>query len=285
MFIKCAKLNTKDFFLILFPIFKLVGKLIENEINLNNLFISPFLLSISNILCLFLWLFRIKLNQRKQRKNSAPIENVGILTSSLHDSIIKENEHENDVSSSKLGKRGQSQFEILIDENKKKNQVKIIKEIIFIIILGIIFFVAIILRNIFYIYIFENKTNSIMPIFFSLVLKFVIMSLLGRYILNDPIKFYKHKIISFILILLISISYFFSCLDYELENLGKILFFLFSSEILYSIFYIGGKEYYLFSYKALFKMIFFVGLINFFLLIITQIILTLINYGINFSKT
>ena len=273
MLIKCAKLNTKYFFLILFPIFKLIGKLIENEINLNNLFISPFLLSISNILCLFLWLFRIKLNQRKK---SIKIENVGTLTSSLQDSIIKENEHENDTSSSKLGKRGQSQFEILIDENKKKNQVKIIKEIIFIIILGIIFFVAIILRNIFYIYIFENKTNSIMPIFFSLVLKFVIMSLLGRYILNDPIKFYKHKIISFILILLISISYFFSCLDYELENLGKILFFLFSSEILYSIFYIGGKEYYLFSYKALFKMIFFVGLINFFLLIITQIIF--INY-------
>ena len=266
MLIKCVKLNSKDFFLILFPIFKIIGNVIEKEIKLNNLFISPFLISIGNILCLFLWLSRIKLNQRKKQLN---IENIGILSNSIKDSIIKEND--NDISS-KLGKRGQSQFEILIDENKKKNKIKIIKEIVFIFILGIIFFISIILRNIFYIYIFENKTNSIMPIFFSLVLKFVLMSILGRYILNDSNKFYKHKIIIFVLIIIISICYFLSFLKYKLENLGKMLIFLISSEILYSFFYIGGKQYNNFSYKSPFKMIFFVGLISFFLLSIAQIV-------------
>ena len=270
MIIKCVKLNTKDFFLILYPVFKIIGKVIEKEIKLNNFFILPFLKSISNILCLFLWLSRIKLNQRNK---SIKIENIGILSNSLNESIIKENENVlNNSNSSKLGKRGQSQFEILIDENKKKNRIKIIKEILFIAIFGIIFYISIILRNIYYIYIYESKTNSIMPIFFSLVLKFVLMSILGKYILNEPNKFYKHKIISFILILLISIIYFFSCLDYKLENLERILIFLFSSEILYSIFYVGGKHYYYFSYKSSFKLVFFVGLISFFLLSITQII-------------
>lgn len=270
MLIKCVKLNSRVFFLILFPIFKIIGKVIEKEIKLNNLFILPFLMSISNILCLFLWFSRIKLNQRKKKMD---IENIGTLSNSLKESIIKENESESD-NSSKVGKRGQSQFEILFDENKRKNKIKILKEILFIVILGIIFFIFLILRSIFYIYIFENKTNSIMPIFFSLVLKFVLMSILGRYILNDSNKFYKHKIISFILIILISIIYFFSSLDYKLDNLGKILIILFSSETIYSFFYIGGKKYNNFSYKSPFKMVFFVGLICFFLLIITQIIFT-----------
>lgn len=270
MLIKCTHLNAKDLFLILFPLFKIIEKIIEKKIILNNFFISPFIISIAQILCIFLWLFRIKLNKRKNLQPE--IENIGLLNESLSESIIIEKENENKNDSKKNKKRGLSQFEIYIDENKKKNKIKIFKEIIYFLVLGFIFFIASLLRSLFSIYINNSIINSLIPIFFSLILRFFLMSLLGRSILNDANKFYRHKIMSFALIFIISTSYFFSYLNYKAENLGKILLFLFLSETLYSIFYIGGKKYIQFTYKSPFKLVFFVGVLCFFLLFISQII-------------
>ena len=72
MFIKCVTMPKKYILLILFPIFKIIGIALEKKLLFekvkdlySNLFIIPFLISLGNILCVFLWIFRIKLNLRK----------------------------------------------------------------------------------------------------------------------------------------------------------------------------------------------------------------------------
>ena len=270
MFIKCEKLNIKHLLLIFFPIFKIIGKYREKNLYLNNLFISPFLVSIGHILCIIFWLSRIKLNKRRNTGLIKKQENMS-LSKSFKEKIFKKE------------KRGLSQFEVVIDENKKKENIKTFKEICFFFVLGIIFFFSNLLRSLFTIYIIKNNVNLIITIFFILILRFLLMSIIGRYIIKEPNNFYFHKIITFILISIFSISYFFIYLEYT-KNIIQMLCLLFTSEILYSIFYIGGKEYMQFFYKSPFKLLFFIGVICFLILLILQILFVVYGEGSNLWK-
>ena len=68
-----------------------------------------------------------------------------------------------------------------------------------------------------------------------------------------------------------AIIYFFTVIEYSKETFIRFSF-LISSDILYSLFYIGGKKYILITYKSPFKMIFFVGIICFILICILYFI-------------
>ena len=271
MFIKFEKFHKKHLLLIVFPFFKIIENYLEKNIDLNNLFISPFLISISQILCIVFWLSRIQLNKRK---NTIIKEKEN---KSLHESLIKDNVSLKSIKLSKKENRGLSQVEIVFDENYKKQKIKSIKEIFFFFVLSIICFFSTLLKVFFPIYIIKNKFNLIITTFFILILRFLLMAILGRYILKEPYEFYKHKIITLILISIISISYFCYYLKYNNENIIIIICLLFIIEILNSIFYIGGKEYMQFAYKSPFKLLFFIGVICFLFLSIFYIIF--ISYG------
>lgn len=266
MFIKCATLKKKHLFLILFPIFKILGKYIEKKLELYNFFILPFLMSLGNTLCVIFWFSTIKLNQRK---NTASLKEK---TKSINKSLITDNE-----SNLKKKKRGLSQFEIYIDEINQKNKIKSIKEIFFYIVFGITFFFATLLHSIFFLCI--SKANKKETILFSLVLRFLIIIILSHFILKDSNYFFRHKIFSFILIMIISMLYIFFNLDYDSYKFDKKLLLLIVSEILYACFYIGGKEYIQFTYKSPFKLVFFVGIIHLVLFIILQIIFIKLGEG------
>lgn len=152
MFIKCVTMTKKYILLILFPIFKIIGIALEKKLLFekvkdlySNLFIIPFLISLGNILCVFLWIFRIKLNLRKNEtlKDKPNIE----------ESFIKDRE-----SKTRSKKRGMSQVEIFKEEIIKKNQMKLLKEIFILFFLGLIFLIATILNFAFFIYSKEKKT-------------------------------------------------------------------------------------------------------------------------------
>jgi len=266
MFIKCATLKKKHLFLILFPIFKILGKYIEKKLKLYNFFILPFLMSLGNTLCVIFWFSTIKLNQRK---NTASLKEK---TKSINKSLITDNE-----SNLKKKKRGLSQFEIYIDEINQKNKIKSIKEIFFYIVFGITFFFATLLHSIFFLCI--SKANKKETILFSLVLRFLIIIILSHFILKDSNYFFRHKMFSFILIMIISMLYIFFNLDYDSYKFDKKLLLLIVSEILYACFYIGGKEYIQFTYKSPFKFVFFVGIIHLVLFIILQIIFIKLGEG------
>jgi len=266
MFIKCATLKKKHLFLILFPIFKILGKYIEKKLELYNFFILPFLMSLGNTLCVIFWFSTIKLNQRK---NTASLKEK---TKSINKSLITDNE-----SNLKKKKRGLSQFEIYIDEINQKNKIKSIKEIFFYIVFGITFFFATLLHSIFFLCI--SKANKKETILFSLVLRFLIIIILSHFILKDSNYFFRHKMFSFILIMIISMLYIFFNLDYDSYKFDKKLLLLIVSEILYACFYIGGKEYIQFTYKSPFKFVFFVGIIHLVLFIILQIIFIKLGEG------
>lgn len=269
MLIKYMSLNKSHLFLILFPIFKIIQKFIESYVDLNNFFILPFLLSISHIFCFIFWLYRIKINQRK-KKSKIKNDEKGPINESL---IMEKNDSFKNENSYKNVKRGLSQYEVVFDENKKKNKIKLFKESLYFIILGFIFFISDVLHNFLSLVLIKNRNdnNFIIVIFFELILKFIIISILNYFIFKDSNIFYRHKLFPFIIISLLSIIYFFSFLNYTID-VYPLLIFLLLSEILDSVFYVGGKHYIQVMYKSPFKLLFFVGIICFLLLLILQII-------------
>ena len=258
MFIKCVTMPKKYIFLILYPIFKIIGIILENKLLLekekylySNLFIIPFLISLGNILCVFLWIFRIILNQRK----SESLKNKP----NFDESIIKDKDKENKT---REKGRGMSQVEIYIEEIIKRNQMKLLKEYFILFILGFIFLCATILNFIFYIYSISNNDDLVVLLYTSCILRFLLMLILSLFFLKEPDKIFKHHKFALIFIISLSIIYFFSLFNYSKESFIKFSI-LICSDILYSLFYIGGKKYIHTTYKSPFKMVFFVGIICF----------------------
>jgi len=269
MFIKCVTIPKKYIFLILFPIFKIVGVVLEKKLLLekvnnlySNLFIISFLTSLGNILCVTLWIFRIILNLRKN----------GTLNekSSIEEPIIKDIEIRN-----RDKKRGLSQVEIFIEEIIKKNKMKLLKEIFILFNLGFIFLFATILKLIFIYYYNYSKNNNndnlVVLLFTSCIMRFLIMLILSLFFLNDPDKIYKHQKFSLVFIVALSIINIFIVINYTMKSFFQFTILIFS-DILYSLFYIGGKAYIIITYKSPFKMMFFVGIICFILTCILYII-------------
>ena len=265
MFIKCVTMTKKYILLILFPIFKIIGIALEKKLLFekvkdlySNLFIIPFLISLGNILCVFLWIFRIKLNLRKNEtlKDKPNIE----------ESFIKDRE-----SKTRSKKRGMSQVEIFKEEIIKKNQMKLLKEIFILFFLGLIFLIATILNFAFFIYSKEKKDNLIILLFTSCIIRFLLMLIFSLFFLKEPDKIYRHQKFSLLFIVSLAIIYFFTAFECSKEAFIRFSF-LIGSDILYSLFYIGGKKYILITYKSPFKMIFFVGIICFILICILYFI-------------
>ena len=265
MFIKCVTMTKKYILLILFPIFKIIGIALEKKLLFekvkdlySNLFIIPFLISLGNILCVFLWIFRIKLNLRKNEtlKDKPNIE----------ESFIKDRE-----SKTRSKKRGMSQVEIFKEEIIKKNQMKLLKEIFILFFLGLIFLIATILNFAFFIYSKEKKDNLIILLFTSCIIRFLLMLIFSLFFLKEPDKIYRHQKFSLLFIVSLAIIYFFTAFECSKEAFIRFSF-LIGSDILYSLFYIGGKKYILITYKSTFKMIFFVGIICFILICILYFI-------------
>ena len=258
MFIKCLLSKKNYIYLIIFPIFKIIESILETKVHLDTIFIIPFLKSLANILCIILWIYRIKLNQRTKIKVEEKPK--------ISESIIKEKENK-----PKSKRRGMSQIEICINEINIKNRNKLIKEYALLVILGLILFCALVI-NIICLFLFNNENNCIIILFFSLVLIFFFISLFSLFFLKKLNKFYKHQKLTLLLIMFLSIIYVFSSLDYNSKNLKRTIIFFMISEILYSLFYIVGKQYIIFSYKSPFKMIFFSGIICFIMFSIFQFI-------------
>ena len=265
MFIKCVTMTKKYILLILFPIFKIIGIALEKKLLFekvkdlySNLFIIPFLISLGNILCVFLWIFRIKLNLRKNEtlKDKPNIE----------ESFIIDRE-----SKTRSKKRGMSQVEIFKEEIIKKNQMKLLKEIFILFFLGLIFLIATILNFAFFIYSKEKKDNLIILLFTSCIIRFLLMLIFSLFFLKEPDKIYRHQKFSLLFIVSLAIIYFFTAFECSKEAFIRFSF-LIGSDILYSLFYIGGKKYILITYKSPFKMIFFVGIICFILICILYFI-------------
>ena len=259
MLIKCVIISKKYIFLILFPIFKIVGVVLEKKLLLekekylySNLFIIPFLTSLGNILCVTLWIFRIILNLRK---NGTLNENT-----SIEESIIKDREIR-----TRDKKRGLSQVEIFIEEITKKNKMKLLKEIFLLFYLGFIFLFATILKFIFINYSKkDNNDNLVVLLFTSCIMRFLIMLIISLFFLKDPDKIYKHQKFSLAFIVALAIINFFIVINYTMNSFLHFII-LIISDILYSLFYIGGKAYIIITYKSPFKMMFFVGIICFIL--------------------
>ena len=266
MLIKCVIISKKYIFLILFPIFKIVGVVLEKKLLLekekylySNLFIIPFLTSLGNILCVTLWIFRIILNLRK---NGTLNENT-----SIEESIIKDREIR-----ARDKKRGLSQVEIFIEEITKKNKMKLLKEIFLLFYLGFIFLFATILKFIFINYSKkDNNDNLVVLLFTSCIMRFLIMLIISLFFLKDPDKIYKHQKFSLAFIVALAIINFFIVINYTMNSFLHFIILIFS-DILYSLFYIGGKAYIIITYKSPFKMMFFVGIICFILTCILYII-------------
>lgn len=258
MHIKCIKLTKKHTLLILFPIFKIFGKIIEKQLELINIFALSYYMSIGHILCILFWLSRIKLNKRK---NPSSYINR---TESLKTIINKDDEEE-----IKQQKRGLSEVEIYVKEANKKGRIKAFKELLFCIIFGICFLIATILHIFFFIKITEGKKEIV---FFSLILRLILIVFLSHFTIKNTNHLLIHKIISLLFIIFITIIYVSFILLSDSFNIDEKFLFLILSEILYSLFYIGGKNYIHFTYKTPFKMIFFVGIVCFVLLSIIQII-------------
>ena len=266
MLIKCVIISKKYIFLILFPIFKIVGVVLEKKLLLekekylySNLFIIPFLTSLGNILCVTLWIFRIILNLRK---NGTLNENT-----SIEESIIKDREIR-----ARDKKRGLSQVEIFIEEIKKKNKMKLLKEIFLLFYLGFIFLFATILKFIFINYSKkDNNDNLVVLLFTSCIMRFLIMLIISLFFLKDPDKIYKHQKFSLAFIVALAIINFFIVINYTMKSFFQFIILIFS-DILHSLFYIGGKAYIIITYKSPFKMMFFVGIICFILTCILYII-------------
>ena len=260
MHIKCTKLTKKHTLLILFPIFKIFGKIIEKHLELINIFALSYYMSIGHILCILFWLSRIKLNKRK---NPSFFVNR---TESLRTIINKDDEEE-----IKQQKRGLSEVEIYVKEANKKGRIKAFKELLFCIIFGICFLIATILHTFFFIKITDSKKEVV---FFSLILRLILIILVSQFTIKNSNNLLKHKIISLLFIIFMTIIYVSFILlsdSYNIHIDEKFLFLLFS-EILYSLFYICGQYYIHFTYKTPFKMMFFIGIICFALLSILQII-------------
>jgi len=269
MLIKCVTISKKYIFLILFPIFKIVGVVLEKKLFLekennlySNLFIIPFLTSLGNILCVTLWIFRIILNLRKNRSLNEK--------SSIEEPIIKDIEIR-----TRDKKRGLSQVEIFIEEIIKKNKMKLLKEIFILFNLGLIFLFATILKLIFINYNNysknDNNDNLVVLLFTSCIMRFLIMLIFSLFFLNDPDKIYKHQKFSLVFIVALAIINFFIVINYTMKSFFQFIILIFS-DILHSLFYIGGKAYIIITYKSPFKMMFFVGIICFILTCILYII-------------
>lgn len=277
MFIKCAAMTKKYIILLLFPIFKIIEIVLEKKLLLDkeerlyiNLFIIPFLISLGNILCISLWIFRIKLNLRKNETLNGKTNN--------EESLIKGRE-----SKTRDEKRGLSQVEIFIEEINKKNQMKLLKEIFILFILGLIFLIATILKLTFFVYSFNDNDNLVVFLFTSSIIRFLTMLILSLFFLNEPYKLYRHQKFSIFFIVSLAIIYFFIAIDNSNKSLIEFSL-LIGSDILYSIFYIGGKKYTLITYKSPFKMIFFVGIICFILTCILYFIIINTEYNNNIIK-
>jgi hypothetical protein len=157
---------------------------------------------------------------------------------------------------------------------------KLLKEIFTLFILGLIFLFATILKLTFFIYSNDNNDSLIILLFTSCIIRFLIMLIFSLFFLKEPEKIYRHQIFSIFFILSLAIIYFFTVIEYSKENFIRFIF-LISSDILYSLFYIGGKEYILITYKSPFKMLFFVGIICFILTCILYFIIINSNYKNN----
>jgi hypothetical protein len=173
--------------LILFPIFKIIEIIVEKKLLLDkveylysNLFIIPFLISLGNILCVFLWLFRIILSQRENEAlKDKPI---------IEESFIIDRE-----SKTRDKERGMSQVEIFNKEIIKKKQMKLLKEIFTLFILGLIFLIATIFKITFYIYSNEKNDFLIVLLFTSCIIRFLIMLILSLFFLKEPEKIFRHQ--------------------------------------------------------------------------------------------
>ena len=164
-----------------------------------------------------------------------------------------------------------SQVEIFKEEIIKKNQMKLLKEIFILFFLGLIFLIATILNFAFFIYSKEKKDNLIILLFTSCIIRFLLMLIFSLFFLKEPDKIYRHQKFSLLFIVSLAIIYFFTAFECSKEAFIRFSF-LIGSDILYSLFYIGGKKYILITYKSPFKMIFFVGIICFILICILYFI-------------
>ena len=228
MFIKCAAMTKKYIILLLFPIFKIIEIVLEKKLLLDkeerlyiNLFIIPFLISVGNILCISLWIFRIKLNLRKNETLNGK--------TNIEESLIKGRE-----SKTRDEKRGLSQVEIFIEEINKKNQMKLLKEIFILFILGLIFLIATILKLTFFVYSFNDNDNLVVFLFTSSIIRFLTMLILSLFFLNEPYKLYRHQKFSIFFIVSLAIIYFFIAIDNSNKSLIEFSL-LIGSDILYSI--------------------------------------------------
>ena len=223
----------------------------------HNLFLMPFLNYLSKILNFILW-FILFNNVKEISRKRKIIKNNPILTEKI------DIERKKTDSSIRM-----SQTELNILEKRKKERIKLVKKIIFLIIIGILDFVCTFINNI----LSQTDKNKNLG---NLTL-FSFTRFIAIYCFSYFFIFHKnvhiHQTISIIIIIIITISLNLYAIiikepSYHYYIYGSSVFI---SEIIFGITYVLGYKYLLISDGNIYKLLFYDGLISLILLLFSQL--------------
>lgn len=231
----------------------------------HNLFFMPFLNYLSKILNFILWFIlfsSVKEISRKRKK----IKNNPILTEKV--------DIESKTTDSSIG---MSQTQLNILAKRQKERIKLVKKIVFLIIIGILDFVSTFINNIVS-QTDENKNLGYLTLF-SFTRFIAIYCFSYFFLLHKNVHI--HQTISIIIIIIITISLnLYSILinttsyNYNYIYGGSV----FISEIMFGIMYVLGNKYLLISDGNIYKLLFYNGLISLILLLLSQLFTDEIGY-------
>ena len=273
MLIKLGNIRRKNILLLILPIITTLETIIElkisNQGELDNLYFNQFLKYLSNILCGILWIFRIKYNLRKT-------DTISSGSKSNKETANRTNRTKSQKSSNNnyRDERGKSAYELNLEETQKTNRRKKIKEMQYFVGMSLLFLASIFL----YTYIeklkmYEGDFERLITL--NIMVRIVLTALFNMLLISGN-KLYKHHILSLITICIVVCLFnlLSVLLEKKLINTNTYLtsLVIIVPDILFSIFYVFGKKYTLFSYKTIYKLLFIIGIFCTIIMIIFQFI-------------
>ena len=272
MLIKLGNIGKKDILLLILPIITTIEAKIELEIleqKKFNLYYNQFLKHLTNTLCGFFWVFRVK-NNLRETEYSSNDSNSNKENSNNIDRILTKDSSPSDNSDEK----GKSAFELNLEAKRKKMRKKKIEEIFYFAGMSILFLVSTFLYSA--IENFKINEKDFERLITLNIMVRVVLTALFNLLLIPESKLYKHHILSLITICIVVLL--FNLISVLLEKNSIITNTFLTSltiitpDILFSMFYVFGKHYTLFSYKSIYKLLFAIGIVCTITVIISQFI-------------